>query len=251
MKSKPNVVLVHGAWADGSSSWGRVISLLQNKGFNVTAVQLALNSLEDDIAVTRRALAVAKGPTLLVGHSYGGAVISGAAKDAANVKALVYIAAFGLDEGESLDAISKQGLPPYGATQIRPDDYGYLWIDRNGFAQAFVGDADPTEAAVMASAQKPLSVSAFTAKSGPPAWKQIPSWFLISLNDQMIPAPAQEMMAQRMNATVSRIPASHASMVAHSQEVAEVIKQAAISLGSERPSSRTDVQESERILHPA
>lgn len=135
MESKTNVVLVHGAWADGSS-WSKVIPLLDPKQFNVTAVQIPLTSLEDDIAVTRSVLASQSGPTILVGHSYGGAVITGAAEGAPNVTALVYIAGFALDEGESLEGLSKQGPATAGAAQIRPDANGFLWIDRNGFFQS-------------------------------------------------------------------------------------------------------------------
>jgi pimeloyl-ACP methyl ester carboxylesterase len=151
------------------------------------AVQLPLTSLEDDVAVTRNALAAQTGATVLVGHSYGGVVISGAANDAPNVTALVYIAAFGLDEGESVESLGKQGPAPAGAAQVRPDDHSFLWIDRDGFAKAFAADVDPVEASVMAVTQKPLSISSFTAKSGPPAWKRIPSFYLIATNDQMIP----------------------------------------------------------------
>jgi pimeloyl-ACP methyl ester carboxylesterase len=226
MESKTNVVLVHGAWAD-ASSWSKVIPLLDQKGLNVTALQLPLTSLEDDIAVTRNALAAQKGPTIIVGHSYGGVVISGAANDAANVTALVYIAAFGLDEGESIEGLSKQGPAPAGAAQIRPDEHGFLWIDRNGFAQAFAADADPAEARAMAEAQKPLSIKSFTAKSGPPAWKHLASWYLVSSNDQMIPPQAEEMMAKRMGATIRTVASSHASMVSHPQEVAGIIVAAA------------------------
>jgi len=228
MESKTNVVLVHGAWADGSS-WSKVIPLLDQKRFNVTAVQLPLTSLEDDIAVTRNALAAQMGPTVLVGHSYGGAVITGAANDAPNVTALVYIAAFGLDEGESLDSLSKQGPATAGGAQIRPDEHGYLWIDRNGFAQAFAADADPVDARIMAVVQKPLSMKSFTTKSGPPAWKHIPSWYLVSSKDQMIPPQAEEFMAKRMGASVRTVPASHASMISYPKEVAEMISSAAAS----------------------
>src|SRR6266849_10358564 len=160
MESKTNIVLVHGAWADGSS-WGKVIPFLQQKGFNVAAAQIPLTSLADDIVVTRNLLAAQKGPTVLAGHSYAGVVISGAANDAPNVKALVYIAAFGLDEGESIDALSKQGPAPAGAAAVRPpDEHCLLWIDRDGFAKAFAADADPVEARVMAAVQKPLSINA-------------------------------------------------------------------------------------------
>ena len=226
MESKTNVVLVHGAWADGST-WSKVISLLDQTRFNVTAVQLPLTSLDDDIAVTRNALAAQKGPTVLVGHSYGGAVITGAANQAPNVTALVYIAAFGLDEGESLEGLSKQGPATAGAAQIHPDANGFLWIDRDGFAKVFAADVDPAKARIMAAVQRPLSIKSFTAKSGPPAWKHIPSWYLVSSNDQMIPPQAEEFMAKRMGATVRAVPASHASMISHPKEVADMIGAAA------------------------
>jgi pimeloyl-ACP methyl ester carboxylesterase len=226
MEAKTNVVLVHGAWADGSS-WSKVIPLLQDKGFNVTGVQLPLTSLTDDIAVTRKMLASQKGPTVLVGHSYGGAVITGAANGAANVTALVYIAAFGLDEGESLESLSSQGPATPGSAQIRPDDSGFLWINYDGFPQAFAADVDLVQARVMAAVQKPLSIKSFAEKSGPPAWKHIKSWYLVSANDQMIPPQAEEFMAKRMGATVRSVPASHASMVSQPKEVADLIFAAA------------------------
>jgi pimeloyl-ACP methyl ester carboxylesterase len=209
MKSKTNIVLVHGAWADGSS-WGKVIPFLQ----------IPLTSLADDIVVTRNLLA-----------AQAGVVISGAANDAPNVKALVYIAAFGLDEGESIDALSKQGPAPAGAAAVRPaDENGFLWIDQDGFAKAFVADADPVEARVMAAVQKPLSINSFIAKSGPPAWKHLPSWYMVATEDQMIPPQAEEFMAKRMGATVRKVAASHAAMVSHPREVAELITLAAQSI---------------------
>lgn len=222
MEQKTNVVLVHGAWADGSS-WSKVIPPLQDKGFNVSAVQLPLTSLTDDIAITRNMLAMQEGPTVLVGHSYGGAVITGAANKSPNVTALVYIAAFGLDEGESLDGLSKQGPAAAGASEIHSDDHGFLWLDPFGFPKVFAADVDPVEARVMAAVQKPVSVKSFTDKSGPPAWKQIKSWYLVSTNDQMVPPKAQEFMAKRMGATVRSVPASHASLVSHPKEVSDLI----------------------------
>jgi pimeloyl-ACP methyl ester carboxylesterase len=231
MEMKTNVVLVHGAWADGSS-WSKVIPLLQDKGFNVTAVQLPLTSLSDDIVFTRNMLGAQKGSTVLVGHSYGGAVITGAANDAPNVTALVYIAAFGLDEGESLESLTKQGPVTAGAAQIRPDDHGFLWINPDGFPGVFAADVNPVEARVMAAVQKPLSIKSFVEKSGPPAWKHLPSWFLVSTNDQMIPPQAEEFMAKRMGATVRGVPASHASMVSHPKDVADIITLAADSVRS-------------------
>ena len=231
MESKKNIVLVHGAWADGSS-WSKVITLLQKQGFNVSAAQLPLTSLENDIAVTRNMLAAQKGPTVLVGHSYGGAVITGVANDAPNVTALVYIAGFGLDEGESLETLSKQRPPTAGGAHIYPDDRGFLWIDVAGFPEAFAADVDPVEARVMAAVQKPFSIKSFAAKSGPPAWKHIPSWYMVSANDQMIPPSAEEFMAKRMGATVRTVVASHASLVSHPKEVVEMINLAAESRGT-------------------
>ncbi len=221
-----NAVLVHGAWADGSS-WSKVIPLLEERGFDVTAVQLPLTSLDDDIQVTRNALEAQTGSTVLVGHSYGGMVITGAATDRTNITALVYIAAFGPDQGESVEALGQQGPTPPGAAQVRPDKHGFLWIDRKGFAEVFAGDVDPVEANVMAAVQKPLSLASNAGKSGPPAWKQIPSWYLVSSNDQMIPPQAEEFMAKRMGATVRSVPASHASMISHPTEVTDLILLAA------------------------
>ena len=222
MGAKTNVLLVHGAWADGSC-WAKVIPLLQAKGLNVIAAQIPLTSLDDDIAVTQRMLGMRPEPTGLVGHSYGGAVITGAATRAENVKSLVYITGFGLDEGESLDSLSKQGAPSAGSTAIGPDNNGYLWIDRERYHSAFVADSTETEAAVMAAVQKPLAIAAFAGVSGTPAWKRLPSWYLQCTEDQMSPPPAQAFMAERMRATVRSVPASHAAFMAHPVAVAEII----------------------------
>lgn len=229
MNKKINVMLVHGAWADGSC-WSKVIPLLEAQGFNVTAAQIPLTSLEDDITVTRRLLSMDTGPTVLVGHSYGGAVVTGAATQTPNVKALVYITAFGLDEGESLAGLSKQGPPSAGSAAIWPDDKGFLWIDREKFHESFAADASPAEAALMAAVQKPLSLASFTGEEGVPAWKTIPSWYLVSTDDRMIPPPAQEFMAKRMGATVQSVPASHASFMSYPDEVAAIVALAAASL---------------------
>ena len=192
----------------------------------MTAAHIPLTSFADDIVVTRNLLAARKGRTVLAGHSYAGVVISGAANDAPNVKALVYIAAFGLGEGESIDAPSKQGPAPAGAAAVRPsDENGFLWIDQDDFAKA--ADADPVEAGVMAAVQKPLSINSFIAKSGPPAWKHLPSWYMVATKDQMIPPQAEEFMAKRMGATVRKVAASHAALVSHPREVVELIALAA------------------------
>ncbi len=221
-----NVVLVHGAWADGSC-WSKVIPLLEAKGLRVTAAQIPLTSLDDDAAVTRRLLSSITTPTILVGHSYGGAVITAAGAGAGHVKGLVYITAFGLDEGESLASLSEQGPAPAGASAVEPDAHGFLWINRARFHEAFAADATAEEAAVMAVVQKPLAVAAFTDKCGVPAWKSVPSWYLQCTDDQMIPPPAQAFIAERMGATMRSVAASHAVFMAHPNEVADLIEQAA------------------------
>jgi pimeloyl-ACP methyl ester carboxylesterase len=229
MSNKVNILLVHGAWADGSC-WSKVILLLRAKGYNVTAAQIPLTSLADDIAVTQRLLSAQTEPTVLVGHSYGGAVITGAATATPQVKALVYITAFALDEGESLESLSKQGPPSAGSSAIEPDDHGFLWIKREQFQQAFVADATKDEAYVMSVVQKPLSIAAFSGKEGVPAWKSIPAWYLVCTEDQMIPPPAQEFLAKRMNATVRSVAASHAVFMARPDDVAHIIALAAESV---------------------
>lgn len=222
MSKNANIMLVHGAWADGSC-WSKVILLLEAKGYRVTAAQLPLLSLENDIEVTRRLLSEHPSPTVLVGHSYGGAVITGTATTTSQVKALVYITAFGLDEGESLESLANQGSPSPGSTAIQPDAHGFLWINRDKFHASFAGGATDDEAAVMAAVQKPLSLAAFSGKEATPAWKTIPSWYLVCTDDQMIPPPAQEFLAKRMNATVHSVPSSHCPFVSHPQAVADII----------------------------
>jgi pimeloyl-ACP methyl ester carboxylesterase len=229
MEDRVNVLLVHGAWADGSC-WAKVIPPLQAAGLDVIAAQIPLTSLEDDIEVTRRLLSMRPGPTVLVGHSYGGAVITGAAVGVSQVKTLVYITAFGLDEGESLESLSKQGPPSAGSSAIGPDRRGFLWIDRESFHSVFAADATATEAAVMAAVQKPLSIGSFAGKNGVPAWKTIPSWYLVCTDDQMIPPPAQKAMAARMGAEVRFAATSHAPFMSRPREVADIIFAAAKSV---------------------
>jgi pimeloyl-ACP methyl ester carboxylesterase len=229
MSKKRNIMLVHGAWAD-ATCWSKVILLLQAKGYTVTAAQIPLTSLEEDVAVTRRLLAEQPDPTVLVGHSYGGAVITGAATATPQVKALVYITAFGLDEGESLDSLSKQGPPSPGSGAIELDAHNFFWINRDKFHDAFAGGASAEEASVMAAVQKPLSFAAFGGKETSPAWKTLPSWYLHCTEDKMIPPPAQEFMAKRMNATVRSVASSHCPFMSHPKDVADIIALAADSL---------------------
>jgi pimeloyl-ACP methyl ester carboxylesterase len=196
----------------------------------VSAAQIPLTSLPADIAATERLLALQTGPTVLVGHSYGGAVISGVANNMPGVQALVYIAATAVDEGESLDSLSKLGTPAAGADAVRAGASGYLWIERRDFHKSFAADVEPTEAAVLAAVQKPLSTVSYTSKAGPPTWKRLPSWYLMATADQMIPPSAQEFMAKRMGVTLSSVAASHALIVSRPKEVAAIILVAARTL---------------------
>lgn len=227
MPPEVNVVLVHGAWADGSS-WSNVIPLLQEKGYNVTAVQIPLTSLADDAAVTRRVLAMQNGSTILVGHSYGGAVITEAGANASNVVGLVYISAFAPDSGEVLGELNGRMPAAPGQANLRPDAYGFLWIDPKAFPESFAQDVDPVTARVMAAVQKPLSASIFGEKATQAAWKSKPSWYLLSENDRIINPDLQRFMSQRIGAKeVVSIPSDHASLVSHPAEVAQLIMDAA------------------------
>jgi pimeloyl-ACP methyl ester carboxylesterase len=226
MSKKAEILLIHGAWADGSC-WNKVILLLEAKGYTVTAAQIPLTSLQDDIEVTRRLLSDRTEPTVLVGHSYGGAVITGAATTTPQVKALVYITAFGLDEGESLESLASQGPPPPGSAAVQPDSHGFLWINREKFHKSFAADVAAEGASVMAAVQKPLALAAFSGKEGTAAWKTIPSWYLVCTDDQMIPPPAQEFLAKRMKATVRSVASSHSPFKSQPQAVADIIALAA------------------------
>ncbi len=227
-KALPNIVLVHGAWAD-ASSWSAVIQQLQADGYTVSAPQIALELLGDDVARVREVLALQTGPTLLVAHSFGGAVITELGADAPNVVGLVYELAFAPDEGETMQAIIGSGPQPPSAAAIRPDDQGNVWLDPAGFVQYFAPDVDPVQAKVMAAVQKPIAGSEFLSDQpfGAPAWKSFPTWYLISEDDQMIPAPAQQLFAQRMGATIQSIAGSHVLMVSHPDEVTAFIELAA------------------------
>jgi len=223
-----NIVLVHGAWSDGSG-WSKVIPILQAAGHNVVAVQNQMTSLAGDSANTRAAIDALQGPTVAVGHSYGGAVITAAATGARNVKALVYIAAFAPDEGESLGEIGSKLPPAPGGQYIAPGPGGLLYIDRAHMPAVFAGDLPPAEGAVLAAVQRPVAAAVFTDKMGAPAWKQINSWYQVSEKDQMIPPEAERMMASRAKAQTISLPASHASLVSQPREVAQLIVTAAAS----------------------
>jgi pimeloyl-ACP methyl ester carboxylesterase len=220
-----NIVLVHGTAVDGSS-WSKVIPILQNAGHKVIAVQLALHSLADDIATTKRAIDLVGAPVLLVGHSYGGFVITNAAYNNPAVKGLVYLAAFAPKEGQSLGNFL--GTPAKGFAIV--DSGGFIYINQTIFGPALAQDVDPAQAKIVAAAQKPYSKSILAEKSGPPAWKQLPTWYQISENDHAIPPAAERMFAKQINATTISLASSHVSPLSHPNEVAQFILGAANNL---------------------
>ena len=186
MNGRPNIVLVHGAWADGSC-WSGVVERLQEAGFLVRAPQFPLTSLADDVARLRQVLAFQDGPTIVVGHSYGGQIITALGADAPNVVGLVYIAAFGLDEGESLGALLSQGPVTPALAHLFTDARGFGWLSEDDFVNHFAADVEPTRARVLYAVQQALAPSAFTDRMGMPAWKSLPSWYLVAQNDEAIP----------------------------------------------------------------
>ncbi len=230
MPAVKNIVLVHGAWGD-ASHWRHVIPPLHAKGYRIAAVQNPLTSLADDVERTRKLAESLEGPTLLVGHSYGGAVISGAGH-AANVVGLVYVAAFAPDEGDSLGSIFARREPPSGAASIRPDKDGFLWLAQDTFRESFGQDLSETEALVMAVAQKPIAGRCFEDKAGAPAWKTKPSWYQVSRHDHMIPPETEQWMAEHIKAKkIITLDASHASLASHAKEIVALIDEAIASLG--------------------
>jgi pimeloyl-ACP methyl ester carboxylesterase len=224
----PNIVLIHGAWADGSA-WDAVIQRLQADGFHVTAPQLPMSSLGADVARVRQVLVAQSGPTLLVAHSFGGAVITALGADAPHVVGLVYESAFAPDERETMNGLINGGPQPAGAAAIRPDAQGYLWLDPDGFVRFFAPDVNPVQARVMSAVQQPVAASEFMGDDafGTPSWKSLPSWYLVTENDQMVPPAVQHFFAQRMGAKTTSVAGSHASMVSHPDEVTAFIVQAA------------------------
>jgi pimeloyl-ACP methyl ester carboxylesterase len=219
-----NVVLVHGGFVDGSG-WQGVYDVLTRDGYKVTVVQNPTTSLADDVAVTRRAIASQDGPTVLVGHSYGGAVISESGNDP-KVKALVYITAFALDSGESVASLIANPPPGAPVPPILAPQEGFLLLDPAKFPASFAADVSPAQAAFMAHSQVPWGVAALEGKVTTPAWKNKPSWYLVTADDRMIPPPAQRHMASRAGATVIETAGSHAIYVSNPQVVADVIEKA-------------------------
>jgi pimeloyl-ACP methyl ester carboxylesterase len=221
-----NIVLVHGAWAEGSC-WSGVIERLQASGHHVSAPQFPLTALADDVARLRQVLDLQDGPAIVAGHSYGGQVMTALGTDAPNVAGLVYIAAFGLDQGESLGVLVSQGPATPALAHLFTDKQGFGWLSEDDFVNHFAADVDPVQARVMYAVQQPLAMSAFEDVMDVPAWKTLPSWYLVATNDEAIPPAAERQFADRMGATTIEIPSSHVPMVSHPGDVAQLIARAA------------------------
>ena len=224
------ILLVHGGFVDGSG-WAGVFKILKEQGHDVTVVQNPTVSLADDVAVTRRAIAAQDGPVLLVGHSYGGAVITEAGNDP-RVAGLVYIAAFAPDAGESVSSLIKDPPPGAPVPPILPPRDGFLFLDSGKFHSAFAADVDAETAAFMASSQVPWGVDALSGAISTPAWRKKPSWYLVSTEDRMIPPPAQRQMSKRAGSKVVEVPGSHSVYVSKPGPVAALIDEAARELAA-------------------
>ncbi len=225
MTDQPNVVLVHGAFADGSS-WSAVIEDLQAKGHDVIAPQFPETSLADDVARLRQALAWLDGPAVVVGHSYGGQIITALGDDTANVVGLVYVAGFGLDQGETISGVNSGYAAPAALANLIVDEKGFGRLPEDDFVEHFAADVDPAKARAMCAAQQPVSMSVFEDVMGAPAWKSLPSWCLVAADDQAIDPDAERMFAERMGADTVEVPSSHVAMVSHPDAVAERIEAA-------------------------
>ena len=226
MNARPNIVLVHGAWADGSS-WSGVIKRLQAGGYHVTAPQFPLTTLAADVARLRQVIDLQDGPAIVAGHSYGGQNMTALSTDAPNVAGLVYIAAFGLAEGESIGALLAQGTPTPALAHLDIDQQGFAWLPEEDFVGHFAADVDPVKAKVMFAVQQPLAATALTDLMGAPAWRSLPSWYLVAADDEAIPPGAERQFAARMGATTVETTSSHVAMVSHPDEVVSLIQTAA------------------------
>jgi len=231
MSSRPNIVLVHGAWADGSC-WSDVIARLQADGYNVTAPQFPETSLAADVDRLRQVLARQDGPTVVAGHSYGGQIMTALGTDAPNAVALVYIAAFGLDEGESIGGLLQQGPPTAALAHLDIDQQGFAWLPEDDFVNHFAADVEPAKARVMYAVQQALAASTLQDVMGAPAWKALPTWFLVAANDEAIPPDAERQFAARMGATTVEVESSHVAMVSHPQDVTQLIETAAAAVAA-------------------
>jgi pimeloyl-ACP methyl ester carboxylesterase len=223
------VLLIHGAWADGSS-WSKVVPLLEAKGLRVVAVQIPLTSFADDVAATQRALALEAGPVLLVGHSYAGAVITEAGNDP-KVAGLVYVSAVAPDQGESTFGLISSVQTPIGA-ELRPDQSGFLKLTPKGISEDFAQDLSAKEIEILTATQVPVSVAAMKGEVTNPAWKSKPSWYIIAANDRAISPELEAAQAKRIGATTTTVSSSHVIMLAQPAKVASVILEAASKAGS-------------------
>jgi pimeloyl-ACP methyl ester carboxylesterase len=218
-----SVVLVHGAWADGSS-WSKVIGRLRAEGVRVVAAPLPLTSLTDDVAALDRTLERIEGPVVLVGHAYAGAVIAATRDD--KVRSLVYVAALAPDEGETVADVFYRAEPHPQAPKLAPDDHGMIWLPDNAFAAAFAQHASADEQAVLAAVQRPIAAACISVKAGRPLWKDRPSWFLVAEQDRMIIPDTQRFMAKRMKARVQSHPVDHTPIVTAPGVVVDIIREA-------------------------
>jgi pimeloyl-ACP methyl ester carboxylesterase len=234
MNGQPNILLVHGAWADGSC-WSDVVAQLQARGYTVTAPQFPETSLADDVARLRQVLDLLNGPTLVVGHSYGGQIMTALGEETSNVVGLVYIAAFGLDQGESIGALLQAGPPTPALAHLKIDSRGFAWLPEDDFVGHFAADIDPRKAKVMYAVQQALSASTLEDVMGVPAWKALPTWYLVAADDQAIPPDAERAFAKRMGATTVEIQSNHCAMVSHPNEVVDLIETAAHDLTTDSP----------------
>jgi pimeloyl-ACP methyl ester carboxylesterase len=234
VNAQPNILLVHGAWADGSC-WSDVIALLQARGYTVTAPQFPESSLADDVARLRQVLGLLDGPTLVVGHSYGGQIMTALGEETSNVVGLVYIAAFGLDQGESIGALLQAGPPTPALAHLKIDSRGFAWVPEDDYVGHFAADIDPVKAKVMFAVQQALSASTLEDVMGVPAWKALPTWYLVAAEDQAIPPDAERAFAERMGATTVEIQSNHCAMVSHPNEVVSLIETAARSFTTDSP----------------
>lgn len=223
--SVATVILVHAAWAD-ASSWNKVIRPLQRKGVQVVAVQIPLTSLTDDVATVRRTLKRISGPVVLVGHSYGGAVITAAGSGDLNVRALVYIAAMAPDEGETIGQLLHHTAPHASAPALLPDEDAFLWMSTKGFADAVAHESSAEDAALMAATQKPISIKCLEEPITRPAWKEKPSWFLLAERDRMISPETQRFMAHRAGSYVRAMEMDHTPIASAPEQVVAIITEA-------------------------
>ena len=224
--NKPSIVLVHGAFSDGCS-WKKIIPILEEEGFTVTAVQNPLRSLAEDVATTKRGIEAQKGDVVLVGHSYGGSVITDAAAGNDKVKALVYVAAFAPEAGETVGGLIGKFPPADLGTALAPDSASFLYIDRTKFHHVFAEDIPEWEASIMAAAQKPIAASAFGESTTSATWKTVPSWYVVTTLDHAVNPELQRFMAKRIGAQITELKASHVPFLSQPEEISRVIKAAA------------------------